>query len=248
MFSERWKRLSYYRTGVARILVIEPATEVHRLLADNLAQDGCRIEQASTVEAGLSCANAHRCDAIVLDLRLNGLELCRRLKTGRETSDIPLILLTARGEDEQTITGLELGADFFFDRSLNPQVLVALVRSLCRKVRRQQTTAEFPITVGKIAILPTQHEVRIDGREIQLSTTEFGILRLLAGSPGRVFGRASIIDEIFDRDSTVTGRAVDVHIAGLRKKLGPCKNYIHTVRGVGYRFKSPDCVGSLIAE
>lgn len=246
MLSERWKRFSYYATGTARILVIEPAAEVHRLLADNL--DGCRVDQASTVEEGLRCLSNRSVDAIVLDLRLNGLELCRRLKSSRETGDIPLVLLTAPGEDEQTITGLELGADFFFDRSLNPQVLVALVRSLCRKVKRQQTKAEFPITVGKIAILPTQHEVRIDGREVRLSTTEFGILRLLAGSPGRVFGRASIIDEIFDRDSTVTGRAVDVHIAGLRKKLGPCKNYIRTVRGVGYRLKNPERVDSLLAE
>jgi two-component system phosphate regulon response regulator PhoB len=248
MLSERWKPFSYYATGTARILVIEPAAEVCRLLADNLAQDGCRVDRASTVEEGLRCINARSVDAIVLDLRLNGLELCRQLKSGRETSDIPLILLTAPGEDEQTITGLELGADFFFDRSLNPQVFVALVRSLCRKVKQQQTKAELPISVGKIAILPEQHEVRIAGREVQLSTTEFGILRLLAGSPGRVFGRASIIDEIFNRDSTVTGRAVDVHIAGLRKKLGPCKNYIRTVRGVGYRIKSPDRVDSLIAE
>ncbi len=223
------------------ILVIEDDQDIQDLVRYNLTREGYRVKSVLTGEDGLNRIRHETPDLIVLDIMLpgiDGLEVCKFLKENRETRHIPIIIVTARGEDADVVAGLELGADDFVAKPFSPRVLVARIRSLLRRAKSQRGSEQAPLTVGRLQIFPGRHEVRIDSREISLSITEFGILALLARSPGWVFSRSQIVNEVRGQDTIVTDRSVDVHIAGLRKKLGPYSDYIQTVRGVGYRLKS----------
>ena len=146
-------------------------------------------------------------------------------------------MLTAKGEEADIVTGLELGADDYVTKPFSPRILIARVRAVLRRKTKEQPDDALPTKIHNITIHPGRREVLVDGNQVQLTFTEFGILQFLARRPGWVFTRFQIVDAIRGDDYPVTDRSVDVQIVGLRKKLGPSGKYIETVRGVGYRFK-----------
>jgi two-component system phosphate regulon response regulator PhoB len=177
---------------------------------------------------------------IILDLLLpnvDGLEVCRRLKSDSKTRAIPVLMLTAKTEEADVVTGLELGADDYMTKPFSPRVLLARVKALLRRRSQGEDDDHATINIHELVIDPDRHEVRLAGRPLELTYTEFTLLQFLARRPGRAFTRSQIVDAVKGTDYPVTERAVDVQVAGLRKKLGPYSDYIQTVRGVGYRFK-----------
>jgi two-component system phosphate regulon response regulator PhoB len=181
-----------------------------------------------------------RPDVILLDLMLpgvDGLEVCRMLKGNNETKEIPVVMVSAKGEEADIVVGLELGAEDYITKPFSPKVLIARVRAVLRRVKTRPVEDESEITVHELLIRPGRHEVQVDGKVIDLTVTEFRLLSLLARRPGWVFTRYQIVDAIHGSDYAVTDRSIDVQVVGLRKKLGRAGAYIETVRGVGYRFK-----------
>jgi two-component system phosphate regulon response regulator PhoB len=171
---------------------------------------------------------------------VDGFDVCRDLKTQPETREIPVIMLTAKSEDIDVVTGLELGADDYITKPFSPRVLVARVRAILRKKSKSSQTekrGDKIIRAEEILIDTRKHVVQINGNSIDLTFSEFRLLQLLAERPGWVFSRYQIVDALRGEDYPVTERSVDVQVVGLRKKLGSAGKYIQTVRGVGYRFK-----------
>ncbi len=221
------------------ILVVDDEENIIELVTYNLTRYGYRMMSATTGEEALVLARSRQPDLIVLDLMLpgiDGLEVCKQLKSSADTRAIPIVVLTAKGEDPDIITGLELGADDYVVKPFSPKVLVARVRAALRRRSEPAGTEETPLTIGPLTIHSGRHEVHVDGKPLALTFTEFGILSLLAKRPGWVFSRYQIVDAIRGSDTVVTDRSVDVHIASLRKKLDAHAHLIETVRGVGYRF------------
>ncbi|MFO7576866.1 MAG: response regulator transcription factor, partial [Pelovirga sp.] len=223
------------------ILVIEDEEDILALLHYNLVKEGFRVDCAQTGEEGLTLARALVPDLLVLDLMLpgiDGLDVCRALKRDAATRDIPVVMLTAKGEELDIVTGLELGADDYVTKPFSPRVLISRLKAVLRRRSRDTLPDEnAAIEIGNITIHPGRNEVQVDGRIVELTFTEFRVLVLLARRPGWVFTRYQIVNAVRGDDYSVTDRAVDVQIVGLRKKLGSAGQLIETVRGVGYRFK-----------
>jgi two-component system alkaline phosphatase synthesis response regulator PhoP len=168
---------------------------------------------------------------------LDGLEVCRLLKRGAATQALPIVMLTAKGEESDIVAGLELGADDYITKPFSPRVLVARVRAVLRRKVSGAPGDDQPLAIENIVIHPGRHEVRIDDRPVALTLSEFKMLHFLARRRGWVFTRYQIVDALRGEDYPVTDRSVDVLVVGLRKKLGEAGKLIETVRGVGYRFK-----------
>lgn len=221
------------------ILIVDDEEDVLELVRYNLDKEGYGIETAASGEQALTKAKTKLPGLIILDLMLpgiDGLEVCRQLKTDTKTKNIPIIMLTAKGEETDIVTGLELGADDYVTKPFSPKVLVARVRRvLQRTIARDLEKA--PVKIHELSIDPARREVLVNNKPVELTFTEFNILYTLVKRPGLVFTRYQIVDTIHGNDYLVTDRAVDVQIVSLRRKLGPCSKYIETVRGVGYRFK-----------
>jgi two-component system phosphate regulon response regulator PhoB len=221
------------------ILIVDDEEDVLELVRYNLDRNGYKVETATTGEQAMIKARAKLPDLMILDLMLpgiDGLEVCRKLKSEIRTQNIPIIMLTAKGEETDIVTGLELGADDYITKPFSPKVLVARVRRILhRTIARDLEKA--PVKIHELTIDPARRQVLIGNKLVDLTFTEFNILYALAKRPGLVFTRYQIVDALHGDDYLVTDRAVDVQIVGLRKKLGPCSKYIETVRGVGYRFK-----------
>jgi two-component system alkaline phosphatase synthesis response regulator PhoP len=223
-----------------RILAVDDEEDILELLRFNLAREGYNVTCTPSGEEALNLARRDHPDLIVLDLMLpdvDGLEVARQLRNGSETKDIPIVMLTAKGEEADIVTGLELGADDYITKPFSPRILVARVRAVLRRKVKGPPEDTSAVKVHDLVIHPGRREVLVDGKQIQLTFTEFGILNYLARRPGWVFTRSQIMDAVRGEDYFVTDRSVDVQIVGLRKKLGPAGEYIETVRGVGYRFK-----------
>ena len=225
-----------------QILVIEDEEDILALIHFNLIKAGFRVECATSGEEGYRKARDLRPDLILLDLMLpgmDGLDVCRQLHNAPDTKDCPIIMLTAKGEEHDIVKGLELGADDYITKPFSPQVLMARVQAVLRRRGKPDNQPEHdaPIEIHDLYIHPGRNKVVAAGEEVDLTYTEFKILMLLASRPGWVLNRTQIVDAIHGEGYAVTDRAVDVQIVGLRKKLGPCGDYIETVRGVGYRFR-----------
>jgi two-component system alkaline phosphatase synthesis response regulator PhoP len=222
-----------------RVLVVDDEQDLLELVSYNLNKEGFRVTCVATGEEALSVAKKELPDLIVLDLLLpavDGLEVCRLLKMDSRTQHIPILMLTAKSEEADVVTGLEMGADDYVTKPFSPRVLVARVKSVLRR-RTQEESDDGAITAHDIVIHPGLHEVRLAGQALDLTFTEFRLLQFLARKPGWAFTRGQIVDAVKGEDYPVTERSVDVQVAGLRKKLGTRGDYIETVRGIGYRFK-----------
>lgn len=222
------------------ILVVEDEEDIQELVRYNLAKEGYPVATVDSGEEGLKQARAKRPDLIILDLMLpgmDGLEVCKLLKNEPKTQHIPIVMLTAKGEESDVVSGLELGADDYITKPFSPKVLIARIRAVLRRRVSEAPEDESTVTIHDLVIHPGRHEVLVKGKPLTLTFTEFKLLHLLARRPGWVFTRYQIVNAVKGDDYAVTDRAVDVQIVGLRRKLGPAGKYIETVRGVGYRFK-----------
>ncbi len=224
-----------------RILVVDDEEDLLELVNYNLTKEGYRVGCVASGEEALDETRKNLPDLVVLDLLLpsiDGLEICRLLKNDSRTAHIPILMLTAKGEESDMVSGLELGADDYMTKPFSPRVLLARIRALLRRVKAKDSAAEQgTIRVHELVIHPGRHEVLLSGRPGDLTFTEFRLLHFLARKPGWAFTRSQIVDAVKGEDYPVTERSVDVQVAGLRKKLGEYGQYIETVRGVGYRFK-----------
>jgi two-component system phosphate regulon response regulator PhoB len=223
-----------------KILVVEDEEDIRELLRYNLSKEGYQVSGAASGEGALKTARILQPDLMILDLMLpgvDGLEVCRLLKRDPRTQHLPIVMLTAKGEEADIVTGLELGADDYITKPFSPRVLLARVRAVLRRKKVELAPASAPLTIHELTIHPGRHEVLVQGRPLDLTATEFRLLYLLARRPGWVFTRTQIVTEVHGEDYPVTERSVDVQIVNLRKKLGSAGKYVETVRGIGYRFK-----------
>lgn len=222
-----------------KILVVDDEEDILELVRFNLAREGYDIACAVSGEKALKIVRSTPVDLIVLDLMLpgmDGLEVMRKIKADSEKNQIPVIMLTAKGDESDIVTGLELGADDYITKPFSPKVLIARIRALFRRRRVDQETDINEFSVHHLAIHPGRRRVVAAGVPIDLTYSEFQILSYLARRPGWVFTRGQIVDAVRGSDYPVTDRSIDVQVVGLRKKLGSFGKYIETVRGVGYRF------------
>ena len=228
----------------SRILIVEDDTDIQQLVSYNLIKAGYNVSCADTGEEALQVLAVEKIDAVVLDLMLpgkDGIEVCSAVRSDEKNYTLPIIMLTAKGEEDDIVTGLEYGADDYVTKPFSPRVLLARIEAVLRRKSSGDSDDDESnggaISLHGMQIHPGRHEVLIDGKPVHLTITEFTILTLLAGRPGWVFSRQQIIDHVRGYDYMITPRAVDVQIFGLRKKLGTAGTFIETVRGIGYRIK-----------
>jgi two-component system, OmpR family, alkaline phosphatase synthesis response regulator PhoP len=222
------------------VLIVEDEEEIQELVAYNLTREGFRTSTAGSGEDALKKVRSERYDLVILDLMLpgmDGLDVCRALKKEEKTMAVPVIMLTAKGEESDIVTGLELGADDYIVKPFSPKILVARIKTVLRRKSAEPVDESQPILIHDLSIHPGRREVLVKKHPVELTNMEFRVLHFLAGRPGWVFSRYQIVEGVRGDNYPVTDRSVDVLIVGLRKKLGAAGDYIETVRGVGYRFK-----------
>jgi two-component system, OmpR family, alkaline phosphatase synthesis response regulator PhoP len=222
------------------ILVVEDEQDIQELVRYNLTKEGYRVQIVGSGEEALRAVRCESPGLVLLDLMLpgvDGLEVVRQLKSDPATRALPIIILTAKGEEADVVSGLEIGADDYVPKPFSPRVLIARIRAVLRRAVQEPVDDDGPVSVGDLAIHPGRHEVLLGGEPIQLTPTEFRLLYILASRPGWVFTRYQIADAIHEGDGPVTDRSIDVQVVGLRRKLGAAAARIETVRGVGYRFR-----------
>jgi two-component system phosphate regulon response regulator PhoB len=225
-----------------RVVIIEDERDVARLLEFNLVQAGFTVSTAGTGNEGLAAIRAGKPDVVVLDLMLpdiTGYEVCKTIRTEPEISDIGVLMLTAKGEAEDRILGLEVGADDYVVKPFVVREVVlrvtALANRLAERRARPAKSAGTVITVGPIELDPVTHDVRIGGAPTQLRPLEYKLLQLLVSDPGRVFTREELLEQVWEMRGDINTRTVDVHVRRLRVSLGPAADVIETVHGFGYR-------------
>ena len=228
----------------AAILIIEDDTEIQELLSFSMAREGWKLVQVKTAEEGLDYLKKNRVDCILLDIMLPGMDGFKFLKKIKEVErcrGIPVIMATARGEEADIITGLELGADDYVIKPYSPKVLNARIRVSLR--RQEESGAGVKTRIwqqGKLRLDADRHAASYDDKPLDLYATEFALLQHFISHPDMVFTRSQIIAAIKGADYPVTDRSVDVQILGLRKKLAEAGEMIETIRGVGYRLRTPE--------
>lgn len=222
-----------------KILAVDDDPDILTLVRYNLEKEGFKVSTVESGEEALEKTRKTKPDLLVLDLMLpgmDGLEVCRLLKSDASLKHIPVIMLTAKGEETDIVVGLELGADDYLTKPFSPKVLAARVRALLRRGELSPKAGE-KLSLGPITIDPERHEVFINSKPLVLTATEFNLLKYFISRPGRVFSREDLLKQVWPDDTMVVDRTVDVHILGLRKKMGKCADWLETVRGFGYRFK-----------
>jgi two-component system phosphate regulon response regulator PhoB len=222
------------------ITIIEDEEDIRHLLFYNLEKEGYSVSGYELGEEGLAAIRGAPPDLVLLDLMLpgmGGMDVCRRMKQDAAMQHIPVIIISARGEETDIVAGLELGADDYLPKPFSPKILLARIRTVLRRVTRPVPDEDEVIQVDDLMLDPRKFIVMISGKPVELTAGDFRLLHFLASHRGWVFTRYQIVDAIRGEGYVVTERAIDVQVAGLRKKLGDYGNYIQTVRGVGYRFK-----------
>ena len=224
----------------SRITLIEDEEDIRHLVLYNLQKDGYVANGFESGEEGLADIRKTRPDLVLLDLMLpgiDGMEVCRRLKQDPETKDIPVIIISAKGDETDIVAGLELGADDYLAKPFSPKILLARIRTVLRRTNQPLPDETSSIHIDGLLLEPRKFSATLEGKPLGLTAGEYRLLHFLAGHRGWVFTRYQIVDAIRGEGYVVTERAIDVQVAGLRKKLGDYGNYIETVRGVGYRFR-----------
>jgi len=224
------------------ILVVDDEPDIVELISYNLEQQGHTVVSASNGADALQIAKSRQPDLIVLDVmmpQLTGIEVAKRLRSQTETSTVPIIMLTARSEEVDELAGLDAGVDDYITKPFSMQVLIARINALSRRTTGKSTTQMANISLGPVAIDFNEHRATVDGKEIQLTITEFRVLCALISNSGKVLSRPSLISNAIGPGVAVTERTIDVHITALRKKISPYSSMIATVRGVGYRADEP---------
>jgi two-component system, OmpR family, phosphate regulon response regulator PhoB len=222
-----------------RILIIEDERGLTDVLTYKLEGEGYEVAVAHDGQEGLRKAQMHLPDVIILDLMLpgmDGLEVCRQLRAGERTRNVPILILTAKAEETDQVVGFTMGADDYVTKPFSPKVLVQRIKALQRRVEAAAEPGDVIEHLG-VRIDRVRHRASVGGRELELTPTEFRLLECLLRQPGRAFTRPQLMDVAIGDGAVVLERTIDVHIKTLRKKLGSVMDYIETVRGVGYRFR-----------
>ena len=224
------------------ILVAEDDETILELIRYNLEKEGYRVSCHTSGEKALLAAGIDAPDLVLLDILLpgiDGIQVLRLLRSEEKTRRVPIIMVTAKGEEQDIVEGLQMGADDYITKPFSPRVMLARVQAVLRRKQREKdgsAVSEKPVQVGSLTIDPRRHQVTVGETRIELTATEFQILYFLARQAGWVFTRYQIVEAVRGSDYHVTDRAVDVVVFGLRKKLGEYGRYVETVRGIGYRF------------
>ncbi len=228
------------------VLVVEDEEDIRELITYNLLKEGYQAFGVASGEEALEAIRRQVPALVVLDLMLpgiDGLSVCRSIRGNAKTQAVPILVVTAKGEEADVVAGLNLGADDYLSKPFSPKVLIARVRAVLRRYSEAKTMPEEDAVpepsfqVNDLVIHPGRHQVVCGNKTIDFTVTEFRVLAFLAGKPGRVFTRQQILDGVHGDNYAITDRAIDVQIVGIRKKLGDAGRYIETVRGVGYRFR-----------
>lgn len=228
-----------------KIAVIEDDRDINELIAYNLEREGYDVIRSLDGGQGLFLIQKERPDLVLLDLMLpgmDGLEVCQALKRSDATKDIPIIMITAKSEESDVVVGLQMGADDYITKPFSPKVLLARIKAVFRRGKQakaagpSQSVRDF----GALVIDLPKYKVTVGRGTVVLTAIEFAILEFLSRSPGRVYTRDQILDNAWKEGKFIIDRTVDVHVRGLRKKLGDAADYVETVRGVGYRFKDDE--------
>jgi DNA-binding response OmpR family regulator len=225
-----------------KILIVEDEKDILHLVKLYLEKEGFRTVTASTGAEALRQAAAEKPDLIVLDLmlpELDGLEVCKRLRSQPETAVLPIIMLTAKAEESDTVVGLELGADDYVTKPFSPKALVARVKALFRRVDRKPAEGPSRYTYGDLTMDLARHEITLKGKEVSLTAKEFGLLEHLLRHPGRVLTREVLLNAVWGYDYFGTTRTVDVHVRRLKQKLPLLDEAIVSVKSLGYKLKEP---------
>jgi two-component system response regulator RegX3 len=224
--------------GKRTILLVEDEESITTPLAEALERDGFEPTIAHTAADALARARQGRPDLVLLDLMLpdgSGLDVCREL---RATSSVPIIILSARGEEADRVVGLELGADDYVVKPFSAREVIARIRAVLRRAAAPAAASDQPVEIGPVRLDPAKRTVELAGEPVDLTRKEFDLLALLMQEAGTVVSRERLIDEVWDVNWFGSTKTLDVHISALRKKLAP--ELIHTVRGVGFRFVAPE--------
>jgi two-component system, OmpR family, alkaline phosphatase synthesis response regulator PhoP len=222
------------------VLVVDDEADIRELVRYNLQKEGYRVAAVDSGEQALIEVRAQAPDIVILDLMLpglDGLEVCRLMKADMALSAVPVLMLTAKGEESDVVVGLELGADDYVIKPFSPRVLAARIKAVLRRRKQSEPGEHDVLQFKELIIHPGTRQVMVNGQPVELTNTEFRVLHHLARRPGWVFTRYQIVDAVQGDSAPVTSRSVDVHVFSLRRKLGACGSYVETVRGVGYRFK-----------
>ena len=223
-----------------KILIVEDEADIAQLVKLYLEKDGFRPTIAKTGVEGLKLVKAERPDMVILDLMLpemDGLEICKKIRTSLDTALLPIMMLTAKAEESDTIIGLELGADDYVTKPFSPKVLVARVKALFRRLERADDPKQTSYAYGPLLVDLARHEVLLDGAEIPLTAKEFGLLEQLLRHPGRVLTRDVLLNTVWGYDYYGTTRTVDVHIRRLKLKIQLLEDAIISVKSLGYKLK-----------
>jgi len=223
------------------ILIIEDDPDIRELIHYNLTREGYAIAECASAEEAQQALKRKLPDLILLDLMLPGLDgfaFCRALRAEERTKGVPVIMVTARDEDADIVAGLEVGADDYMTKPFSARILSARIRAVLRRRATDPGDEKDVLVRGAIEIDRMHHAVRMDGKPVTLTLSEFKMLDLFLRRPGVVFSRYQIVDAVHGADYPVTDRSVDVQIVGLRRKLGRHSELIETVRGVGYRMRT----------
>ncbi|MEM8835761.1 MAG: response regulator transcription factor [Planctomycetota bacterium] len=222
----------------ALVLIVEDEVDIAELIEFHLEREGYQTHVVASGGKAIERVDQERPDLVILDIMLpdlDGLEVCRRIKNDQTTRDIPILMVSARGEESDIVVGLELGAEDYVTKPFSPRVLMARVKAVLRRHAPADASGKIVLCGGSLAIDPGKHSVEVDGKPIDLTLTQYRLLQFLAVRPGFVRTRDQIVSAIRGEGTVLSSRAIDVHVAALRQRLGDAGNLIETVRGVGYR-------------
>ena len=225
-----------------KIVVIEDEVDILEVINYNLSKEGFDVCSALDGEEGLALIKKEVPDLVLLDLMLpglDGIEICRKLKTDYSTRSIPIIMVTAKGEESDIVLGLGMGADDYMVKPFRPRELMARIRSVLRRGDFIEE-GEGLVSIDELVIDITRHEVKLEGKKIVLTAMEFKLLHFLASHPGQVFTRENLLNHVSSDDTFIIDRNIDVHIRSIRKKLNKHRELIETIHRVGYRFRDKD--------
>ena len=225
-----------------KIVVIEDEADILEVINYNLSKEGFDVCSALNGEEGLALVKNEGPDLVLLDLMLpglDGIEICRTLKTDYSTRSIPIIMVTAKGEESDIVLGLGMGADDYVVKPFRPRELMARIRSVLRRGNFIEE-GEGVVSIDELVIDINRHEVKLEGKIIVLTAMEFKLLHVLASNPGRVFTRENLLNHVSSDDTFIIDRNIDVHIRSIRKKLDKQRDLIETIHRVGYRFRDEE--------
>ncbi len=228
--------------GCKKILIVEDDANISKLIRYNLEKAEFLCETTITGEEAMDILDNENIDLIILDImlpKMDGLETCKQIKQDKRLSCIPVLLLTAKGEEIDRIVGFELGADDYMVKPFSPRELVLRVKAVLKRIKPIESVKEI-FEVGSLIVDTSRHRVKVDGRNVTLTSMEFNLLAMLIKRCGRVQSRDQLLNDVWNLDAEVTTRTIDTHVKRLRQKLGKAGELIETVRGFGYRLKDEE--------